>query len=97
MWSFPGFYANRGSETEQASSDVSDLFAKDAAVLSLREGRYCERNPGGVSFTYNNPAVRTSLRSKLATKQKTADFCRRFSVWWRVADSPACGRAGARL
>ena len=22
MWSFPGLYANRGSETEQASSDV---------------------------------------------------------------------------
>ena len=22
MWSFPGPYANRGSETEQASSDV---------------------------------------------------------------------------
>ena len=53
----------------------------------FREGRYCERNPGGVSFTYNNPAARTSLRSKLATKQKTADKSRRFSVWWRVADS----------
>ena len=24
MWSFPGSYANRGSETEQASSDVAD-------------------------------------------------------------------------
>ena len=25
MWSFPGFYANRGSGTEQASSDVVRL------------------------------------------------------------------------
>ena len=24
MWSFPGSYANRGSRTEQASSDVAD-------------------------------------------------------------------------
>ena len=24
MWSFPGTYANRGSGTEQASSDVAD-------------------------------------------------------------------------
>ena len=24
MWSFPGSYANRGSGTEQASSDVAD-------------------------------------------------------------------------
>ena len=50
---------------------MSDPHTKDAAILKLREGRYCERNPGGVSFTYNNPAARISLQSKLATMTKT--------------------------
>ena len=68
--------------------DVSNLYTKYAAILKLREGRYCERNPGGVSFTYNNPAARISLQSKLASAmQKTVDLCRRFSAWRRVQDS----------
>ena len=33
MWSFPGPYANRGSETEQAFSDVSNHYTKDAAHI----------------------------------------------------------------
>ena len=44
--------------------------------------------PGGVSFTYNNPAARISLQSKLASAmQKTVDKSRRFSAWRRVRDS----------
>ena len=52
---------------------LSNPHTKDAAILEFREGRYCERTlrPGGVSFTYNNPAVRISLQSKLATMTKT--------------------------
>ena len=67
---------------------MSKLYTKDAAMLISREGRYCERNPGGVSFTYNNPAARISLQSKLASAmQKTVDKSRRFSAWRRVRDS----------
>ena len=91
MCSFRGSYANRGNGTEQASSDVYNFYTKDAAIPRFREGGFCERNPGGVPFTYNDPAARTSLRSKLASAtqktvdlasatQKTVDFCRRFSV-----------------
>ena len=36
-----------------------------AAVCRLREGRYCERNPGGVSFTFNNPAAREVCEANL--------------------------------
>ena len=39
---------------------VSNPHTKDAAISKLREGRYCERTlrPGGVPFTFNNPAAR---------------------------------------
>ena len=45
MWSFPGTYANRGSGTEQASSDVADRVGFEPTSL-LRDylissqGRY---------------------------------------------------------
>ncbi len=51
---------------------MSKLYTKDVALLIFREGRYCERNPGRVSFTFNNPAARIGLQSKLASAmQKT--------------------------
>ena len=59
---------------------MSNPHTKDAAILKIREGRYCERTlrPGGVSFTYNNPAARISLRSKLDTNKKRRVETRRF-------------------
>ena len=38
MWSFPGSYANRGSRTEQASSDMAKdcYFNKIRAILKFR-------------------------------------------------------------
>ena len=66
-------------KSEPFGSDfVSNPHTKDVAILKLREGRYCERNPGGVSFTYNNPAARISLRSKLDTNKKRRVETRRF-------------------
>lgn len=38
MWSFPGSYANRGSRTEQASSDVSNPNTKDAGINDMSAG-----------------------------------------------------------
>ena len=65
--------------TPQGGFFWSNPYAKDAVTLKFREGRYCERNPGGVSFTSNNPAARISLRSKLATNKKTT--CRNTSFY----------------
>ena len=38
MWSFPGSYANRGSRTEQASSDVAKerYFDKTDTIVRFR-------------------------------------------------------------
>ena len=54
MWSFPGSYANRGSRTEQASSDVADRVGfeptsllRDYLISSLV--RYCTLGPFFVS------------------------------------------------
>lgn len=82
---------NRRKQKRTASFDavpVSNPHTKDVAILKLREGRYCERTlrPGGVSFTYNNPAARISLQSKLATVTKTdmskhVGFCH--ALWYQ--------------
>ena len=37
MWSFPGAYANRGSGTQQASSDVVRVTGLEPARLAARE------------------------------------------------------------
>ena len=64
---------SRGISTSALCNKMSNPHTKDAAILKLREGRYCERTlrPGGVPFTCNNPAARISLQSKLATMTKT--------------------------
>ena len=81
---------------------MSNPNTKDAAASKLREGRYCERNPGGVSFTFNNSAARISLQSKLATMTKTgmskhAGFCHGGRYKTRTCDLPHVKRMRYQL
>ena len=49
MWSFPGTYANRGSGTEQASSDVAKgcYFNKIGIIVIFATLRRCMRGCAG--------------------------------------------------
>ena len=45
MWSFPGSYANRGSGTEQASSDVAEDCYFDKTGAIVRFGKSKQHSP----------------------------------------------------
>ena len=95
---------NKKDSSLFSDESMPNPHTKDAAIIKLREGRYCERTlrPGGVSFTYNNPAARISLQSKLATMTKTdmskhVGFCHGGRYKTRTCDLPHVKRMRYQL